>query len=284
MGERRLAHCGKGMAATNSYFDFFDERSVLIITHAPKMTSDSCRIIQCANDVTDADLEALCHSLLTDIWVDQSNRETAVSASKLVLLARPAKKTPCNLYLFYGKNANALVPKAVTKVDKFKTEHISVIAFGFPSNKDRFTIARIMRSYLHFGTSPPDIWSFRGITATPLGTHFEVILKTWMKALDTDPHRVEYACELKGGTTAAYLGTEAARLMRERGAVVGAQSSRVPVGTEQVTRVVDSLQGMATSHVGWLREGSQRVPDHAGYQYQTIDKHNTHQTQDGAQA
>ena len=88
-----------------------------------------------------------------------------------------------------------------------------------------------------------------------------------MKALDTDPHRVEYACEVKGGTTAAYLGTEAARLMRERGAVVGSQSSRVPVGTEQVTRVVDSLQGMAISHVGWLREGSQRVPDHAGYQY-----------------
>ena len=87
-----------------------------------------------------------------------------------------------------------------------------------------------------------------------------------MKALDTDPHRVEYACELTDSTTPAYLGTEAARLIRDRRAVVSSQSSRVPVGTEQVTRVVDSLQGMAISHVGWLREGSQRVPDHAGYQ------------------
>ena len=120
MGERRLAHCGKGMAATNSYFDFFETRSVLIITHAPKMTSDSCRIIQCANDITDADLEALCHSLLTDIWVDQSNRETVVSASKLVLLARHALKTPCNLYLFFGtRRQGCVLPRALLKVDKF---------------------------------------------------------------------------------------------------------------------------------------------------------------------
>ena len=133
MGERRLAHCGRSLAAINSYLDFLETRSILVITHASKLTSENCNIIQCASDIADADLMARCHTLLTDIWVDQSNRETTVSASKLVMLARYALTNQSNLYLFHGTNKHGCVlPKALLKVDKFTT----CLLYTSPSPRD----------------------------------------------------------------------------------------------------------------------------------------------------
>ena len=67
--------------------------------------------------------------------------------------------------------------------------------------------------------------------------------------------------------TAAYFEVEAIQTGQGvHRTVVGSQSSRVPAGTEQVTRVADALQGMATPLRGLAAEtGAQRLPDHAGY-------------------
>ena len=83
---------------------------------------------------------------------------------------------------------------------------------------------------------------------------------TWMECLVTDSTVI---------ATAAYFEAEAIRTGHcVHRTVVGPQSSRVPTGTEQVTRVADSLQGMATPLRGLAAEtGTQRLPDHAGFQY-----------------
>ena len=206
-------------------------RRILLFTTSSTSTGENCPIINYALDTPESVLKTLSLSTFTDAWVDQSNLDKpSFRTSSLVWLTRNAMQSKCNLFMFHGDHRNGKRRSFAMPKGVRKLDKFKTENFSVMTFGIQNSTERIAITRSMRSTLA---FGSSPKPATEQRLRIDAVLRTWMGAL----------ASVVVNETPAYLGASA---------------------STQVTRVSDAMYDLATP----ISSGAQRVPDHAGYQYQ----------------